>query len=141
VHDSGKPQEFVTGAVRDTNATKARPDLISPFALWRLGEWLRTGAEKYTERNWEKGIPLSRCLASLVRHTLQYMMRDRSEDHLAAVMCNAMFMLHYEEAMRRGVLPSELNDLPSYRPTIPEAAVDDATGRNIPQVPAVFGGF
>jgi hypothetical protein len=38
------------------------------------------------------------------------------EDHLAAVMCNAMFLLHTDEMVRRGVLPPELNDLPNYLP-------------------------
>ena len=114
MHDSGTREQFDTGAVRDAVGAKPRPDLISPFAMMRLGEWLRKGAEKYSDRNWERGIPVSRCVASLYRHLLAYQMGQRDEDHMAAVMCNAMFVLHYEEMIKRGVLPPELEDMPSY---------------------------
>jgi hypothetical protein len=114
MHDSGDRQQFDTGAVRDTATDKPRIDLISPFAKRRLGEWLRKGAAKYAERNWEKGMPISRVLASLERHLTAYEAGDSSEDHMAAVMCNAMFILHYEEMIERGNLPAELNDRPDY---------------------------
>jgi len=115
MHDSGKREEFATGAVRDTADEKPRPDLISPFFAERLGEWLRLGAEKYTPRNWEQGIQFSRTLASLERHVMHWKQGDRSEDHLAAIACNAMFLIHYEEMIRRGVLPAELDDMPVYQ--------------------------
>jgi hypothetical protein len=114
MHDSGDRQEFDTGAVRDAATAKSRPDLISPFALMRLGEWLRLGAAKYDDRNWEKGIPISRCIASLFRHLLAYIMGCRKEDHMAAVMCNAMFIMHFEDRIRQGALSAKLDDMPKY---------------------------
>jgi len=114
MHDSGTREQFDTGAQRDTASDKPRPDLISPYSQLRVGEWLRKGAEKYDERNWEKGIPVSRCLASLCRHLLGYMVGDTTEDHLAAVRTNADFMLHFEEMVSRGLLPASLLDLPWY---------------------------
>jgi hypothetical protein len=116
MHDSGERQQFTTGAVRDTAGDKPRIDLISPFAKRRLGEWLRKGASKYSERNWEKGMPISRVLASLERHLTAYEAGENDEDHMAAVMCNAMFVLHYEEMIQRGVLPAELDDRLGYNP-------------------------
>ena len=114
MHDSGKRQEFQTGAVRDAAEDKPALDLISPFAETRLGAWLAAGAKKYARRNWEKGIPMERTFASLKRHVNAYQRGDTSEDHLAAVMCNAMFLLHTEEMIAAGVLPATLNDLPIY---------------------------
>lgn len=114
MHDSGERQEFTTGAVRDAAGDKPRPDLFSPFALERVGQWLGLGAKKYAERNWEKGMPISRVIASLMRHLLAYMMGRKDEDHMAAVATNAMFILHYEAMIKRGVLPAELNDMPNY---------------------------
>lgn len=38
----------------------------------------------------------------------------REEDHLAAIICNAMFLIHYEEMIERGILPASLNDMPAY---------------------------
>ncbi len=114
--DSGRREQFASGAVRDTSEDKPRPDLISPFALQRIGQWLALGAKKYKERNWEAGMPISRCLASLFRHLMQYMMGERSEDHLAAIATNAIFILHFEEMIKRGVLTPGLLDMPLYRP-------------------------
>ena len=111
-----KHEQFSTGAVRDVADEKPRPDLVSPFAMERLGEWLRIGATKYSDRNWEKGIPITRCIASLYRHLIRYQQGDSSEDHMAAIMCNAMFILHYEEMIMRGVLPHEIDDRPTYEP-------------------------
>ncbi|GHT16677.1 hypothetical protein FACS1894189_0950 [Planctomycetales bacterium] len=112
--DSGKREQFSTGAVRDTADGKPRPDLISPFAMERLGEWLRLGAEKYTPRNWEKGISISRTTASMYRHLLKFQQGARDEDHIVAVMCNAMMIIHTVEMVKRGVLPEELLDMPDY---------------------------
>ena len=114
MHDSGTRQSFNTGAVRDTAEDKSRPDLFSPFAEERVGHWLRLGALKYAEHNWAKGIPNSRCFASLRRHVMHYQQGDKSEDHLAAVIFNAMAIIHNEEMIRRGVLPAELDDMPRY---------------------------
>ena len=113
--DSGKRQSFGRNmAIRDTADDKPRPDLISPFAEERLGHWLRMGAAKYAERNWEKGMPVSRCVASLKRHVMRFQQGMRDEDHLAAILFNAMAIIHYEEMIERGVLPAELNDMPLY---------------------------
>jgi len=117
--DSGKRQTFGKGrAMRDTAEGKPRPDLISPFAEERQGHWLRMGAEKYAERNWEAGMPFSRCVASLKRHVMKYQQGMQDEDHLAAIMFNAMALIHYEEMIERGLLPPGLNDMPIYRPKL-----------------------
>ena len=113
--DSGKRQTFSTGAVRDTDDDKSRPDLISPFMLERLGRWMKAGADKYGEHNWQKGLPISRCIASLYRHLMYYMQGDRSEDHLMGIIANATFVAHYEEMIKRGILPPSLLDMPKYR--------------------------
>ena len=114
VKDSGKRQEFATGMVRDTQDGKPRPDLISPLFMMRLGAHLLKGAVKYTEHNWAKGQPFSRALASLCRHLEQFKEGDESEDHLAAVAFGCMVLTHYQEAIKRGILPAELDDLPRW---------------------------
>jgi hypothetical protein len=95
-------------------------DVIPPIVLERLGAWLGKAVEvgKYAERNWEKGMRISRCVASLYRHWLSYRLGRTDEDHLIAVLCNAMFIVHYQEMIKRGVLPKELDDMPQYKPTI-----------------------
>lgn len=114
MEDSGKRQEFNTGAVRDTAEGKSRPDLISPYAQMRKGLWLAEGARKYKERNWESGMPISRCIASIERHLQQYKMGLVNEDHLAAIAVNVEFIMHYEAMIEKGLLPRELDDMPKY---------------------------
>lgn len=107
--DSGKREDFSTGSVRDTQEGKPRQDLISPFALKRWGHLMARGAEKYGERNWEKGQPFSRLSGSGLRHLLQFMEGDTSEDHLAAVLFNIGAIIHFQELGR-----DELNDMPVF---------------------------
>lgn len=109
MNDSGKREEFSTGAVRDSGE-KPRMELISPFALLREGEWMRLGAVKYGEGNWEKGMPFVRVIGSILRHTIRYLMGDQSEDHLAAIRTNAAFLIHYETLIEMGMLPSKLDN-------------------------------
>jgi hypothetical protein len=109
VKDSGARREFETGARRDMASNKERPDLISPFALRRVGRWLAMGAEKYGERNWEQGMPFSVFWASTMRHAIKWAMGWRDEDHLAAICFNVLAILHFEETGR-----AELDDMPRY---------------------------
>ena len=120
MHDSGKRTIFETGAIRDSAEGKPRIDLVSPFAIEKLAEWLTVGAEKYGDRNWEMGIGLERSLQSLLRHLVKFQQGvEDGEDHLVAVFCNAMFMIHTRELCNRGVLPKSLLDLPNYSPKNP----------------------
>lgn len=117
---SGKEQTFSTGAQRDESENKSALELISPFFERRLGNWLDRGARRYDRRNWEKGMPIERCIASLKRHTNSYQAGDTDEDHAAAIACNIMFIIHYEEMIKRGVLPEEL----SYKPLYTKEAIE-----------------
>jgi len=107
-------KEFNGGAVRERTDGKGRYDLISPIALRRLALVMERGSAKYSSRNWEKGIPLSRYLDSAVRHLSQYLEGMRDEDHLGQAMFNVHAAIHTEEMVERGKLPRSLNDLQDY---------------------------
>lgn len=109
---SESKQEFSTGAQRDSQKDKSRPDLISPVFLDRLGTLLAKGAEHYGERNWEKGMPLSRFLASAFRHLLQTIDGQEDEDHAIQCAFNLMGYVHTQHRIKAGLLPAELNDMP-----------------------------
>lgn len=79
---------------------KARYDLIPPEALNELAKVYTKGAEKYGDRNWEKGMSWSRCFGSLCRHTWAFWRgEDYDEEtgchHLAMVAWNAFAILTY----------------------------------------------
>ena len=112
---SDKPDEqFTGGAVRDSQEDKPRPDLISPFFKERLGDWLRLGAQRYKPWNWAKGMPISRVVASLERHLMEYQQGQQDEDHLAAIAANAMFLLDFDERIKRGLLSPEFDDMQTW---------------------------
>jgi hypothetical protein len=111
VKDSGARQEFPTGSVRDTRDGKGRFDLIPTDAMRRLAVHYENGAKKYGDRNWEKGQPLSRYLDSANRHLLAVLDNDLSEDHVSAVSWNMFAYLHTLNAIIKGKLPKELDDI------------------------------
>ena len=108
IKDSGQRQSFDTGAVRDTDAGKARFDLIPPTALYRVAMHYGNGARKYAPRNWQKGMQFSRFIASTFRHIFSWIMGDRSEDHLSACVFNIMAIMYFEDIGR-----NDLNDVQS----------------------------
>lgn len=130
--DESEPscEAFSGGARKESQADKLRVDLISPLAEKRLAKRLGDGAKKYGDRNWERGIPVSRTLASALRHLAAYRRGERDEDHLAAAYCNLMFAIHTEEAVRRGVLPKTLLDVDFYDATDREGAQNNDCRRN-----------
>jgi len=108
--DDGERQEFSTGAVREPDKHKSRPDLIPACVLLKLGEWYGRGGEKYGARNWEKGIPNYRHEGALMRHLLKYFDGEEDEDHLSAIMFNAMAI-----QFNRIKLPEMCKDENSYK--------------------------
>jgi len=111
--DSGRRETLSTGAMRDIRVGKGRFDLISPVAERRVAGVYERGAVKYADRNWEKGMPISRFLDSAKRHISQYIEnaltgRPQDEDHLAQAYWNLAAAMHMEELM------PEMNDLLKY---------------------------
>lgn len=50
------------------NEGKTRYDLVPAFAQEQYARVLTKGAQKYAERNWERGMKWSKVIASLERH-------------------------------------------------------------------------
>tara|TARA_S200002703_G_C3710000_1_gene218077 strand:+ start:205 stop:552 length:348 start_codon:yes stop_codon:yes gene_type:complete len=111
MHSSGKMSHFTTGAVRDAMDGKGLPSHMPTSALRAASRRFEEGAEKYGSGNWEKGIPLSRYIDSIYRHLWDFMEGDEEEDHLSAVMWNAMCLYETKEKIDEESLPSSLNDI------------------------------
>ncbi len=108
--DTGERVEHLTGATREPHANKGRFDLIPPEMMFRLAKWYELGGQKYEDRNWEKGLPVSNCINSLLRHAFKYLAGIDDEDHLAAVIWNAAAIMHYEKNN------PDMQDLPTRKP-------------------------
>lgn len=98
---------FESGAVRSADAESVRYDLITPIGLRRLAETYKEGSLKYSDRNWEKGMPASGLINHAVSHVYKWLAGDVEEDHLAHAAWNLLAVLHFEE------LRPELIDIPS----------------------------
>lgn len=113
LHDSGERREFETGAARDMEAGKGRFDLLPACAIARLARHYEAGANKYEDRNWEKGIPISVMMDSALRHIFKYMDGKIDEDHLVAAAWNIMGAMWLEEKMpNMQDIPSRMTPLP-----------------------------
>ena len=107
IQDSGDRTEFSTGAVRDLHEGKGRFDLLPMCVLLRLARHYEKGAQKYEERNWEKGIPAHSFADSAFRHLVKYLDGYTDEDHLIAAIWNLCGLAWTEEKR------PELMDIPS----------------------------
>jgi hypothetical protein len=112
--DTGGRSEFSTGAVRDASEGKGVPSHLPTRALMRASRRFEDGAAKYDAHNWRKGIPLSRYIDSMNRHTWLFMQGDTSEDHLGAITWNALCLSETFDLISEGMLPQSLNDLPEH---------------------------
>ena len=110
IEDGGKRMSYGEGkAIREPSDGKGRFDLITPYGLERLAKWYELGAKKYSDRNWEKGLPFSRYFDSAMRHMVKFIMGRYEEDHLAAAVWNLMAIMHHQ-----ALDEMELDDLPHY---------------------------
>lgn len=79
------------------NTGKLRYDLLHPVAQKGIAEVLTFGANKYEDRNWEKGMSWTSTIASMKRHLAAI---EAGEDydpesglkHIDHVQCNAHFL-------------------------------------------------
>jgi hypothetical protein len=69
------------------------------------------GAAKYDDWNWTKGIPTSRSLDSLERHVIAVKEGKTDEDHLAAIVANAMFIMCTRRMIELDQLDPKLDDI------------------------------
>ena len=114
IKDSGERRLYDTGAVRDRQHGKGRFDLLPPKAIKRLAEHFELGAEKYGERNWEKGISISNYTDSALRHIFCYLDGETDEDHLIAGAWNLLCAVQTE------MEKPEQQDIPKRRKRDPE---------------------
>lgn len=110
IDDGGSRISYGDGkAIREPSSGKGRYDLISPFATRRLADWYELGSQKYSDRNWEKGMPFSRYIDSAKRHLDKFIMGMEDEDHIAACVWNLFAIMHHQELGQ-----ADLDDMPHY---------------------------
>lgn len=109
--DSGERKQFGSGAVRDIAAGKGRYDLLPTRALRRLALHYEGGAVKYGDNNWLKGIPTKRMAESAARHLFKALEGQHEEDHWIAAAWNILGIVEYQERIKEGLLPPELDTL------------------------------
>lgn len=97
---------------RKDDTTKPRLDLIPPEAIFALGDILAYGANKYADRNWEKGMSWGRVFAACMRHMWEWwggvspttksflfgeVDSETKRSHLWHALCCVVFLVVYEE--------------------------------------------
>lgn len=93
----------------------ARFDLIPQDALWEVAEVYGRGAQKYADRNWEKGYKWGLSVAAMLRH-LSLRLRGEVYDqetgarHMAQVVWHGLALLTFE---LRGLGTDDITPKPS----------------------------
>lgn len=75
-------------------------------AMLEVAKQFEEGASKYSERNWEKGIPYHCYLDSAIRHLIKWYRGDIDEPHDRAALWNLMCLWWTFDTL------PEMNDLP-----------------------------
>ncbi len=104
-----KITKFKSGAIRDTGAGKEDYiETVSWTAFKRFAQYMTSKKSKYGSGNFKKGISDTSYEQSLMRHTQKYLVNkyeggkeEPEEDHLSAVIFNAMGLLHNQELRKR----------------------------------------
>jgi len=91
-------RKLLDGYKADEN--KLRTDLLSPEAVLGVVSVLTHGANKYTDRNWEKGMAWSRPYGAALRHLLAWWSGEDNDpetglSHLDHAQCCLHFLSHY----------------------------------------------
>lgn len=108
---TGEARQFETGARRDANNDKGRMDLLPWLGLIRLSKHFQKGAATHGERNWEKGMPISVLLDSVLRHLAKAQAGLTDEDHITAGAWGITCILEELERIKIGTMPATLNDV------------------------------
>ena len=80
---------------------QARFDLIPADALWAIAEHFGRGAEKYADRNWEKGYDWSLSYSAMMRHAWAWwggedVDEETGSSHMVAVAWHALVLVANE---------------------------------------------
>lgn len=121
IKDSGERTTFASGAVRDMHRGKGRFDLLPWNAIHQVAVHCEDGAEKYGERNADKGIPQHSLIDSAFRHLKRYVCGETDEPHLRAAAWNILFALEQETTH------PELLDVPYRAQTEPEEPLPEGS--------------
>lgn len=96
-----KEEPVISGEGLRYDKGKLRFDLIPAIPLMELAEVFTKGAEKYADRNWQKGMKWSKCFAPIMRHLWKWWSGEKydQEDglsHLAHACWGCMALMEYE---------------------------------------------
>lgn len=97
VAKDGAIKHYEDGGIREDVPGKGKYQFISTVGLRRLAQRYEYGYRKYgAADNYKKGLPTSECINSAMRHLVNYLEGDNSEDHLAAVAWNVFCVMEME---------------------------------------------
>lgn len=99
-----QPEEVVydqSGAVK-YDGKKPRPDLIPAEVIFAMGHLFGYGANKYSDRNWEKGMDWGRVYGALNRHLWSWWSGEDKDpeskkSHLWHAACCLSMLVAYEQ--------------------------------------------
>lgn len=86
---------------------KPRWELVAYDAIEGIAKVLTFGANKYSARNWEKGIAYGRVYGAIMRHMWKWWHGEDKDaetglSHLDHAMCELMFLSAYEKRGKNG---------------------------------------
>lgn len=119
--DKVEDEAMAMATAKHQTVAEKPPFHLLPFdALEEVAKVLAMGAQKYGERNWEKGLPFSQTFSAQQRHMKLFFQDRKDYDvesgllHTAHIACRALFLLAYQLREIEGI-----DDRPGEEPLTP----------------------
>jgi len=95
------------GGGKRFNENKPRVELLVPEAMKAEARVWAFGAKKYGDWNWQRGMPWTKVIGCLLRHTFAIMCgedidKESGELHAAHIKCNASMLIYYYYHYKKG---------------------------------------
>lgn len=99
--------EKVDGGGKRFNKGKLRVDLVPTELITQAAEVFGFGAEKYGDKNWERGMSWTTVYACMLRHIIAWKNKEDNDpesglSHLGHVACNLAMLLEYAKTYKEG---------------------------------------
>jgi hypothetical protein len=121
---------------RKADAGKPRMSLLPPRALMAVGRVLTFGADRYGPDNWRHVDDRRRYVDAAMRHLLAMMAGeendpDSGENHLAHLVCSALFLLELDEEEKLTTDDAELTHPAPLEPANPAELEATSSGSTV----------
>lgn len=104
--EAPKVETLKAPTARKDDEGKLRWELVPWDSAREVAKVFTFGAQKYGDRNWEKGLAMDRLVGATLRHLMDWISHTETDPesklpHLAHAVANLLMILHFQLKLER----------------------------------------